>query len=637
MKVAIIDRGIDPNHRRLKGASISGLTIKNAPDNQTEVIDGQFHDENGHGTAIGAIIFRINPKVEIVSVKLCGKEDVITEDLLAEGIHYCARDKEIRIINISLGSPAKNPSRKLIEACEYARSNHKIIVAACHSFNDKKYYPASFPYVFGVGTGLVESKLDYKYLGEGSVNILAKGTTQRIAWKDNSFKISAGTSYAAAHFSGILSTKMHQFPTPTYDEIVRQLLPDSKDDIEELSYFKDYEREELTENAIPGSNESLDVSFFTPYHDIQFANKVALFPYREKENKTILSNTENPKFDIVAYIDYPRSFSKINGFEVDDSQIKERIIRGSLKDEEFALFDTLVVGYYLEQLFNANVIFGNNLIKKCVSLNKHFIVWDKHVFDYISKIIRRTEGKYCGKVYYPRVDNDLYIRSRKLQYLPRVKTPVIGVIGTSSKQGKVTTQLQLKNILRAEGYKVSHLCTEPQGAMLGAEFSFPFGFKSNVDLPQRHWPEFLDTVMRSIQEANDPHVIISGIQGELIPRHPVNSGGCSFSSLNFITAVNPDAIVCAINPMDTERLIKDTVSTLQKFIHFKFLFFAMTPWYRDFLYVNDNFISKYRTLGEEEYKAKIKEYEKLLDAPVLDIMDARNHAFIVSCIQGAFS
>ena len=633
MKIAVIDRGIDPTHRRLSKAKINGVKISIDGDQFTYTQD-DFHDHDGHGTAIGSIIHKINPEIELVAVKLEADNDFITEPLLAEGIRYCCQNDDIKILNISMGVRSDVPNQALVEAYEEARKKDKIIVTASYPFQGGACFPASFPEVFGVGTGLVGSKLEYRYVGDnGSVNILAKGTTQRVAWKENTFKISAGTSYAAAHFSGLLSTKLHGYPTANYQYVVDHLLDDSRGEVEALTYYKDFEVDIIDQKK---PDESF-IEFFKPYECINFAKKVAIFPYTEKENKSLLMNRHNPAVEFTAYIDYPRSFTKIEGFETNQSEIEDRVIKRTLKEEDYSLFDTLVVGYYLEQMFNANIIFGNTLIKNCIERDKNFIVWDRHVFQYINRVIAEHPHEYKGKIYYPKVDKALFAKSNQLSYLPPVKAPVIGVIGTSSKQGKVTAQLKVKRLLDQEGYKVSHLCTEPQGALLGADFSFPFGYKSNVSLDQNHWPGMIENAMKSIQRVNNPHVIISGIQGELIPRQTVRSGGVKLGALNFITAVNPDAIICAVNPMDPIELVEDTVETLRKFIDFKLLFFVMTPWYRDFQYFNDKFIAKYKTLKKEEFRTKMEEFSQALGVQVIDILDSDNDQFIIESIQKAFS
>jgi hypothetical protein len=105
--------------------------------------------------------------------------------------------------------------------------------------------------------------------------------------------------------------------------------------------------------------------------------------------------------------------------------------------------------------------------------------------------------------------------------------------------------------------------------------------------------------------------------------------------LTFVSAVRPDVVICVINPTDSRELIRSTIETLRHFISFKVLFYAMTPWYRDFLASDDHYVSNYKTLSTEEYQQKIAEYESLLASPVIDIMNPINEKFILDSIQQA--
>ncbi len=637
MKLAIIDRGVEKTHRRLENATISGITIEKNQLKDFVIIEDKFCDIDGHGTAIASIIHKINPNVHLVAIKLLGPENVITEDLLAEGISYCSKIPDIELINVSMGIPTNNPSQALVKACDEAIKSGKVIVAASHPFPDKKCYPAAFPLVFGVATGLVKSKMNYKYLGKGAVNVLAKGTTQRIAWKENSFRIGAGTSYATAHFCALLSHKMNSNGNFKRTNLIKKVIEDSDNEIEELNYLKNYEVQ-VVDDILSETKKNEAISLYKPFSNISFAKKVAMFPYTEKENSTIVNFRNNIPLEIVAYIDYPRSFSKINGFQLGDDSLNDKIIKRNLVNRDYEIFDTLIVGYYLDQTYDINVIFGNKIVYKCIQLNKNFILWDKNVYFFIKKIIKKNYPGYSGTIYFQSVDLEMDTYIKQFRFLPEVNVPVIGVIGTGSKQGKVTTQLRIKEILQNSGYKVSHLSTEPQGAVLGANFSFPYGYKSSVQLKQELWPSFVETTMRLIQEANKPNIIVSGIQGGLLPRATVNpKHKYLLNSLNFIVSLKPDGIVCAINPMDDIDLIKKTIETLKSFVRFRLLFFVITPWYRDFLYIHNQYVSNYKILSENELTEKIRWYQKELGVPVLDIMDKRNSDLVLHSIQNAFS
>jgi uncharacterized NAD-dependent epimerase/dehydratase family protein len=214
-------------------------------------------------------------------------------------------------------------------------------------------------------------------------------------------------------------------------------------------------------------------------------------------------------------------------------------------------------------------------------------------------------------------------------------------VGTSNKQGKITAQLRLKEILMSDGYKVSHVSTEPQGALLGADFVFPYGYKSTVEINEDLWGKMISIVMKGVEKYNSPHVIISGTQGIFIPRTRSSSELSNegmLSSLHYMSGVLPDAVICAINPQDSVELIQDLLKTVEIFSRAKFLFFVMTPWLRNFKQgTEQNTIATHRILDGKEMVEKMLYFQNQLGFPVIDIMDRTNDSFILKTIENAFT
>lgn len=55
-------------------------------------------------------------------------------------------------------------------------------------------------------------------------------------------------------------------------------------------------------------------------------------------------------------------------------------------------------------------------------------------------------------------------------------------MGTSSRQGKFTLQINLKREISSHGYNVGFIATEPSGYLFESDFVFPMGYNSTVDL-----------------------------------------------------------------------------------------------------------------------------------------------------------
>jgi uncharacterized NAD-dependent epimerase/dehydratase family protein len=208
-------------------------------------------------------------------------------------------------------------------------------------------------------------------------------------------------------------------------------------------------------------------------------------------------------------------------------------------------------------------------------------------------------------------------------------------VGTGSKQGKITTQLRIKNILQRAGYNVSHISTEPQGVVLGADFVFPYGHKSDVYIKQEVWSTFLDTTLRGVQEYNHPNIIITGTQSHTIPKNITLAvtPGSAFDSLCYLTGVRPDVIVCTISPDDTAEYIQRTIQTIEIFCgKVKLLFYVLSP-----LVGNGKDLSNYNFLSMEELNKKMNALSKILGRPVINIMDNDQNSFILNSIQDALS
>jgi uncharacterized NAD-dependent epimerase/dehydratase family protein len=316
------------------------------------------------------------------------------------------------------------------------------------------------------------------------------------------------------------------------------------------------------------------------------------------------------------------------------------VVRRELLPHEYDAFDTLVVGYFLDIPVDSNILFATNLLNRCIALNKNFVVLDREVVAYLKQLISKSHAGYTGTIYLPEVNAGLFGKVYNFRYLPRVKTPTIALIGTGSKQGKITTQLRIRQVLREEGYGVSLISTEPQGSLLGADFVFPFGHKSIISLDLTDWASFLSIVVRGVQKYNQPDVILTGIQGGILPRvHRIyeNPTGTILSSLHYLLGIQPDAVVCAINPMDPVELVEQTLRTIHNYCKADVLFCTMTPWVRKVGASSHQQLYNYRRLTPEEMQRRLAYYTEALGVPVIDIMDRTNDEIILNTIQQYFS
>jgi subtilisin family serine protease len=236
IKIAVIDGGVDSNHERLKDAKLSGKRFI-FDDNKVSQT-ANYHDETGHGTAIAAIIHKHCPNAEIHCVKVFSDTMVIHEDVLYKALEYCIKS-QYPIINLSLGVNIEPPPEQLVKLCKSAYENNIILICASNNSSQHPAYPASLPYVFGVGIGTnIKKGTEYGYTDESSIDFLAKGTIQRIAWKNGTYNVTQGTSYACAHFSGIVAKKISENKFESFEQLKQTLKRNANPQINPFIYYK---------------------------------------------------------------------------------------------------------------------------------------------------------------------------------------------------------------------------------------------------------------------------------------------------------------------------------------------------------------------------------------------------------------
>jgi len=612
MKIGIIDSGIDINHKRLISCNVKGGTIL-LSNNELSFCEN-FDDLLGHGTATAGIIHKHNPQAELFVIKIFDQEGITNERFLHYAIQLCI-DKKVDLINISLGVQTNMPHESLIAICEKAYSVGIVIVAAAHNDIHLESYPACFSSVFGVICGKTKAD-NYGYLASSGF-FIAKGDLQRVLWKNERFNITGGTSFACAHFTGIISNLMekHNFSDIASLKLLmiehadKDLLPTYQvSDVKKLPHVQRTDLDQIGEN------------FFTPRKN-DWIKKIALFPASEKEMNTLREFPESCFYEIVKSIDFPRNLKGSN----ENMQ--------SLTDDDWNKFDTMVLGYFLDHQFEANVKLGHEIVNKAIENNKNMFLFSPRLKRAVRQIISDTS--YRCKIYLPEVNRDTFQQILQFKHLPETNVPVISVIGTSNKQGKFTTQLRIKDILKNEGYRVSHIATEPHGELFGASFAFPYGHQGTVNLPRVDWLDFLRILVKGTQYYNNPHIIITGTQGSFIPRTYNHIGNVS-TSLDFVFGIQPDGFICSINPQDTIEQIQDVINAMRIFTKAKLLFCVLTPHERTFRGSDENVYTINRTLSKDEYLEKLQLFKEQLGTEVFDIWDLNNNNIILKTIEDAF-
>jgi len=229
MTIAVIDSGVDAKHPSLKSAHLKLF----------DVVAGGIAGPDMHGTAITGIIaasgdmIGIAPEAKIVAVRAFAPEKLgmppVTKATTLASAVQIAFDQGARIYNMSFAG-ARNPL--LIEMIDAAYAQGAVFVAAAGNEGPDAppAFPAAHDKVIAI-TATDEADEIYDNANRGryvlaaapGVNILAPVTGK-------GFDYLSGTSFAAAHVTGVIALMMERNPKLSAQD-VRRILVDSAHDL----------------------------------------------------------------------------------------------------------------------------------------------------------------------------------------------------------------------------------------------------------------------------------------------------------------------------------------------------------------------------------------------------------------------
>lgn len=250
--VAVIDTGIDPNHKDLsvniwKSKKISAEFGWNFVSNQPNPID-----DHGHGTHVAGIIGALaDPKtgvsgvahrVSIMSVKYYshGNSGDVNLHNTIKAINY-AVDNGAKVINYSGGGRAFSD----LEAVAIKRAQDRGVLFVAAAGNEKRntdqaanyYFPAAYrlPNIISVAATDIHNKLlPTSNWGHRTVDVAAPGENIYSTMPGDRYGYMTGTSQATAFVSGVAALLLSQNPSLKAEEI-RRIIMASVDHIPALN------------------------------------------------------------------------------------------------------------------------------------------------------------------------------------------------------------------------------------------------------------------------------------------------------------------------------------------------------------------------------------------------------------------
>jgi type VII secretion-associated serine protease mycosin len=230
--VAVLDTGVQADHRDLRNRVVKGYDFVND--------DSSATDDNGHGTWVAGIIAAnandgygiagISWKDRILPVKIMSAGGTGSTADLAAGITYAA-NRGADIINMSVGGFPY--SQVIQDAVNNAWNKGAVLVGAAGNNNRREtFYPASYDHVVSVSATQVEDEFSHWSSYGPKVDVSAPGssvlTTNCTAaacmhedWGSHTYI--SGTSFATPNVSGVVALLMARYPAKTPAQIVNRL------------------------------------------------------------------------------------------------------------------------------------------------------------------------------------------------------------------------------------------------------------------------------------------------------------------------------------------------------------------------------------------------------------------------------
>ncbi|RKN38165.1 type VII secretion-associated serine protease mycosin [Streptomyces hoynatensis] len=246
--VAVLDTGVDADHRDLAGAVLPGhdfIGLGAEPGDPTWAAHGTamagIIAGRGHGPGHDSGIIGVAPEATILPVRVLLEDDDPERDTaretrsgaLAEGIRWAA-DQGADVINLSLGddSESAHPDAEEDAAVRYALGKGAVVVASAGNGGERGNpvsYPAGYPGVIAVAavdrTGVPTEFSTRRWYD----TISAPGKDVIVADPDGRYYAGWGTSAAAAFVSGSAALLLAAHPDLTPAQ-VRSLLTETAQD-----------------------------------------------------------------------------------------------------------------------------------------------------------------------------------------------------------------------------------------------------------------------------------------------------------------------------------------------------------------------------------------------------------------------
>lgn len=510
--------------------------------------DSDVSDEIGHGTSVCWIINRFFSDAEFVIFKVFSNDTDADEDILIHTFEYIRDYIRCDIINISAGVQNCSNIKYFKELCDRLHQSGTIIISAFDNEGGLSY-PACFDSVIGVdiSTSCFQPK-DYFFIEKSPINIRGFGYAQILPSLMNQYSEQKGASFVAPIFAGMLAKMKAQGDTAEPMEFLRK------------------------------HAKACYSGFYEPVVSHSEIMNASIFPV-SKETKVLIENAGMLSFKIRHLYDVKYSGNvgkRISQLTYQGCKLEpylEEMIVEPIESIDFNSIDTLIIGHMnMLQTASRNSNIKHELIKKATDSDIQIYMFDNIGVsrEFSDEVNEKKLRIICPSVSTINVPKQRYGR------LYCSSVPVLGIFGTSPKQGKFTLQLKLRKELSEAGYKVANVGTEPTAMLFGFEETYPIGFNSTVDISGENAILYLNQRIHCIEETN-PDLIIVGSQSQSVSSGVESTGYMPIRQHELILGTCPDAYILLVNTTDDEEYIHRTISFLSSVTTAKVIALVVSP------------------------------------------------------------
>lgn len=576
----IIDTGVNTFHSKFKNRNITGLGIKK--NKGLFEINDDFVDLNGHGTAVYDIITRYTREAKILNINLFGEMNEIDEELLIWTLEYIANNYNCRVINLSMGLLMCNEGRRLYECCK-AMADDGVIICSAYDNGGAMSYPAAYDCVLGVDSSDRRMKpFEFEFVEESPVNILAKGGNQKVVGLGDNFVLVRGSSFSCAYITAIVINMIQKERIENLDSLIKKLKKTA------ISVRK----------AFPEVNENRRIGY-------KITNSL-LFPLN-KELIDVVAFSDLLPFEIYGISDtkYSGKVNKRAGDLIKFCQHKKTqniIIQNIEYVNWLDDFDSVIIGHCAELSSLIGKDIQYEIIEKSIKFNKKVFSLDDRAD--LTCLHKNNNVSF----YHPCMSN-IPLPQNRFGKLYQIGKPVVCVAGTNSSQGKFTLQLYLRKIFMEKGYNIGQLGTEPTSELFGMDEVYHYGYSVENYPPFEHTVMKINQLMHNIEDKN-PDLILTGLQGGVIPYTNFNLSYYTNRQLELLSAILPDVVILCVNPEDDIDFIQQSIKFIESYVQTHVVACVVFP-----MRINESFqfFGNKREMDRKECEYIIKKFENELE------------------------